>query len=59
MFKCKCGKSFKDFRNGGFIQNLIVHCPECAGNKTFTVNVNGAVKHTTFNEALTMIRGLK
>jgi len=59
MFTCKCGKSFKDFRNGGFIKNMVVQCPECAGNKTFVVNVFGAVKHTTFNEALTMIGGLK
>lgn len=56
MFTCKCGKTFKDFRNGGYVQNLIVHCPECAGNETFEVNINGAKSLTTFGKAMEMIR---
>ena len=30
MFTCDiCGATFKDFRNGGYVQNLITHCPAC------------------------------
>jgi hypothetical protein len=60
MFTCDdCGNKFKDFRNGGYIQNLKTHCPNCVGNKTFTVTVNGVTTQKTFSDAMAMLRGLK
>lgn len=60
MFTCDdCGKQFEDFRKGGYVQNLKTHCPECVGVKTFTVNVNGMVKHTTFKNAMSALKGLR
>jgi len=60
MFKCDiCGTNFKDFKNGGYIKNLVTHCPKCSSNKEFTININGITIQTSFVSAMNTIKNLK